>query len=431
MKKRRLIFVLLCLLMTSTAALPVTAAGTETTANTTAAAETRIEKAKTAFRQLLDKCASNFDTSTWRFDFAFIDSDDIPELLVSLTADSKNYDDLAVEVQVYRYDDKTGQALFTDTFGTYGSMTYLPYQNKIWDYDPWGDVRVNDPVYSKYIRISGLYQMDGTPYIQVGTNVRGDEPGFVYNGLGNEYFTVTNEERQEMYDYVNGARSFIFTAFDVKDPKKCYIYTHENFDTAFEKAYEKSLTIREYCNAYASYLYGLMYDHPELDLYFTTAYIDDDIIPELIVTNCFNQADGYLNQGEIIISTVRNKETTEIAQMSGYFPEISYIEEQNRFHIRYANYVNSLAIDWSDYYASINNGELAIEKSFVQKRMQENDPLSTRVYLMDGKRVSVDTFTAEQNKIQDKLLLESEYYVDFFRFEMTKENIMSVFDYYR
>lgn len=73
MKTRRLISALLCLLMTSAAALPISAAGTGNTANTAAtAAETRIEKAKTAFRQLLDKCASNFDTSTWRFDFAFI-----------------------------------------------------------------------------------------------------------------------------------------------------------------------------------------------------------------------------------------------------------------------------------------------------------------------------------------------------------------------
>ena len=52
----------------------------------------------TAYRIFPKNCEQNRDTSTWRFDFVFIDNNDIPKLLVCLTekkADTK--------VQIYYY----------------------------------------------------------------------------------------------------------------------------------------------------------------------------------------------------------------------------------------------------------------------------------------------------------------------------------------
>ncbi len=423
MKKRRLISVLLCLLMTSAAALPISAAGTGTTAAVPVKApENRIAQAKEAFRSLLDKCASNYDTSTWRFDFAFIDSDDVPELLVSLTEEN-----IETEVQVYRYDAASGLALFTDTFGTYGSMAYLPYQNKIWDYDVTGDARIGNPAYKDYGMVSGLYQMDGTPYLQGGTNLENITSSFIYNEAEGGYRSVLYEEWEPTLNYINNIRDYAYVVFDAKTPNRCYVYSHENFDLAFEKAYEKISKVKNYCDVYAYFLYEMEKLYPDRNFYFTTVRIEDDVVPELILTESLYEYGDMLVQGTIILCTVQNNEPVVLFAVSEYLPEMQYLWEKNSIYISYANSVGTVVNDWTEHYASIGDGELLINKSFVQKLEMENDPLSATQYFVDEQEVTEETYTAEREKVQ----FEGAVSVNFLNFGLNNDNIKELFDYYR
>lgn len=93
--------------------------------NTLASPSSKVAYCIERYRLFLEKTAEEYPVDTWRFGIAYIDGDEIPELLVAMADNNPES-----QVQVYSLNDKNRVEYLCEC-GSSSAISYVPYGNLI------------------------------------------------------------------------------------------------------------------------------------------------------------------------------------------------------------------------------------------------------------------------------------------------------------